>query len=107
MPITLTARSTISIDHLAARGVSWRDRKSTRLNSSHVEISYAVFCLKKKNNHSHSTIPKEDNFVKVGLKFPPALPTLVDVEDQMCTNLLRFPYPSELPNTLSSKALVE
>src|SRR6266496_4391916 len=31
----------------------WEDRKSTRLNSSHVEISYAVFCLKKK---------KEDEF---------------------------------------------
>src|SRR5204862_1075390 len=34
----------------------WRfpmgDRKSTRLNSSHVEISYAVFCLKKKNKNS-------------------------------------------------------
>src|SRR5438874_8304236 len=29
--------------------VSVEDRKSTRLNSSHVEISYAVFCLKKKN----------------------------------------------------------
>src|SRR5207302_7416922 len=28
-----------------------RDRKSTRLNSSHVKISYAVFCLKKKNNN--------------------------------------------------------
>src|SRR5690606_39705400 len=28
-----------------------RDRKSTRLNSSHVKISYAVFCLKKKINH--------------------------------------------------------
>src|SRR2546427_4757433 len=27
-----------------------RDRKSTRLNSSHSQISYAVFCLKKKNN---------------------------------------------------------
>src|SRR3989337_3019373 len=27
------------------------DRKSTRLNSSHGSISYAVFCLKKKNNH--------------------------------------------------------
>src|SRR2546421_2004951 len=27
-----------------------RDRKSTRLNSSHDQISYAVFCLKKKNN---------------------------------------------------------
>src|SRR5471032_3495366 len=26
----------------------WRDRKSTRLNSSHITISYAVFCLKKK-----------------------------------------------------------
>src|SRR2546430_7533669 len=33
------------------------DRKSTRLNSSHSQISYAVFCLKKKkqNAHSHST----------------------------------------------------
>src|SRR2546430_12569183 len=29
-----------------------RDRKSTRLNSSHSQISYAVFCLKKKNNHA-------------------------------------------------------
>src|SRR5690349_23389096 len=28
--------------------ITGRDRKSTRLNSSHVEISYAVFCLKKK-----------------------------------------------------------
>src|SRR3712207_8083057 len=27
----------------------WRDRKSTRLNSSHANISYAVFCLKKTN----------------------------------------------------------
>src|SRR5690349_23964491 len=32
-----------------ARGGVYEDRKSTRLNSSHVEISYAVFCLKKKN----------------------------------------------------------
>src|SRR5690349_21955500 len=31
-----------------------RDRKSTRLNSSHVEISYAVFCLKKKKGASSS-----------------------------------------------------
>src|SRR5437867_10405063 len=30
-----------------------RDRKSTRLNSSHRTISYAVFCLKKKNNKKH------------------------------------------------------
>src|SRR5258708_17261708 len=32
---------------------SGRDRKSTRLNSSHQIISYAVFCLKKKNEVSH------------------------------------------------------
>src|SRR3989442_2917840 len=31
-----------------------RDRKSTRLNSSHVRISYAVFCLKKKKKNSRS-----------------------------------------------------
>src|SRR5690348_18193705 len=40
------------------------DRKSTRLNSSHPSISYAVFCLKKKNNvgiafaHSRSSQPR-------------------------------------------------
>src|SRR5258708_17927567 len=33
------------------------DRKSTRLNSSHQIISYAVFCLKKKNLSSHNTQP--------------------------------------------------
>src|SRR5437899_7680067 len=32
-----------------------RDRKSTRLNSSHLGISYAVFCLKKKNNRDRSS----------------------------------------------------
>src|SRR2546430_6532998 len=41
------------------RGCPWdreqtfsRDRKSTRLNSSHSQISYAVFCLKKKNKYN-------------------------------------------------------
>src|SRR3712207_7512804 len=37
----------------SARRVS--DRKSTRLNSSHANISYAVFCLKKKNNKQKYT----------------------------------------------------
>src|SRR5690349_22557037 len=37
---------------LAVDGIDG-DRKSTRLNSSHVEISYAVFCLKKKNITYH------------------------------------------------------
>src|SRR5256885_8870196 len=41
-----------SLQHQVAAGVEERspDRKSTRLNSSHLVISYAVFCLKKKKN---------------------------------------------------------
>src|SRR2546430_7839958 len=35
------------------------DRKSTRLNSSHSQISYAVFCLKKKKN-DRSVLPRSD-----------------------------------------------
>src|SRR5437667_5147446 len=35
------------------------DRKSTRLNSSHITISYAVFCLKKKNNKRQKTAYKK------------------------------------------------
>src|SRR2546430_6078315 len=35
----------------AGVGGARRDRKSTRLNSSHSQISYAVFCLKKKNRY--------------------------------------------------------
>src|SRR5690625_5711029 len=34
------------------------DRKSTRLNSSHVAISYAVFCLKKKNKEARNSTPR-------------------------------------------------
>src|SRR5690349_22552631 len=36
------------------------DRKSTRLNSSHVEISYAVFCLKKKKKKKKKTNKKKN-----------------------------------------------
>src|SRR2546426_2581971 len=41
------------LDRLASHfaGQAQGDRKSTRLNSSHLVISYAVFCLKKKKNH--------------------------------------------------------
>src|SRR5689334_24692203 len=39
-----------------ARRGSSSDRKSTRLNSSHSSISYAVFCLKKKNKNNHKYI---------------------------------------------------
>src|SRR3712207_7038318 len=45
---------------LRARGQqAGQDRKSTRLNSSHANISYAVFCLKKTNVHSPTPTPAE------------------------------------------------
>src|SRR5437868_11972168 len=52
-PVGLVARVRAhGIDQAAAAGDLLKDRKSTRLNSSHVSISYAVFCLKKKNKDS-------------------------------------------------------
>src|SRR5690554_7330025 len=51
---TLGAQPRVELAHRAGCGIAWideglvSDRKSTRLNSSHVRISYAVFCLKKK-----------------------------------------------------------
>src|SRR5438477_9394331 len=39
-----------------------RDRKSTRLNSSHMSISYAVFCLKKKKKQHNNTYKKLNTY---------------------------------------------
>src|SRR5690606_42124684 len=41
------------VDDLRQTAIAQRDRKSTRLNSSHVKISYAVFCLKKKKTENN------------------------------------------------------
>src|SRR2546427_6006641 len=59
-------------DGLSARATPTRleavlDRKSTRLNSSHSQSSYAVFCLKKQNYHQHSAQQvsrKNQNFLR-------------------------------------------
>src|SRR5438445_41238 len=51
-----------------------RDRKSTRLNSSHANISYAVFCLKKKRRKSTSPIPS--CLVVLHTPLPPPTSTL-------------------------------
>src|SRR5438270_9364058 len=45
------------------------DRKSTRLNSSHSQISYAVFCLKKKKNRNHDDAHSSDT-IPVALNTP-------------------------------------
>src|SRR3712207_7906519 len=49
----LAASGTIFLDARAHKTI---DRKSTRLNSSHANISYAVFCLKKKANPSANSL---------------------------------------------------
>src|SRR2546430_7336252 len=46
----LLGRARLSTEHRQAEQHHREDRKSTRLNSSHSQISYAVFCLKKKKN---------------------------------------------------------
>src|SRR5437588_8490633 len=53
--VTSTARTTLPEGGGIPKGDSVEavDRKSTRLNSSHTVISYAVFCLKKKKNEKH------------------------------------------------------
>src|SRR5699024_11379855 len=58
-PVILLDEILTGLDH-ASVALAWKlietlkDRKSTRLNSSHVSSSYAVFCLKKKNISSNS-----------------------------------------------------
>src|SRR2546430_13402345 len=44
----------LALQHLHDDGARSQDRKSTRLNSSHSQISYAVFCLKKKKLESRA-----------------------------------------------------
>src|SRR3712207_8403855 len=55
LSVALTAQG---VEHTMV-GVSTQDRKSTRLNSSHANISYAVFCLKKKANDTDAGGPGE------------------------------------------------
>src|SRR5947209_9398282 len=45
------------------QGLGQEDRKSTRLNSSHANISYAVFCLKKKKTHHKGALGDFDRAV--------------------------------------------
>src|SRR5256886_3795295 len=61
---------------------SGEDRKSTRLNSSHSQISYAVFCLKKKNNKiTRATNPK----------------TFTSIDMTPSVNLFHCSHPDTLP----------
>src|SRR5690242_21130888 len=46
----------IGVTHFDRVSIELLDRKSTRLNSSHMSISYAVFCLKKKKKKKHNIL---------------------------------------------------
>src|SRR2546430_6719162 len=54
VPVTLKMHAFWAVTDPMMRGIQIAiDRKSTRLNSSHSQISYAVFCLKKKKRNCH------------------------------------------------------
>src|SRR5688572_31256994 len=59
LPVMLLALAAGALaDNRDRRVVMLGDRKSTRLNSSHSQISYAVFCLKKKNTKKKQPTPE-------------------------------------------------
>src|SRR5256886_13628958 len=64
VPAGDTARAAFAVSCASVRIIglgqiqdAWTDRKSTRLNSSHSQISYAVFCLKKKKSVAETRLP--------------------------------------------------
>src|SRR5438874_8392231 len=64
-PPDTSARPRTTSPASVAMGAGKEDRKSTRLNSSHVEISYAVFCLKKKKNNQTRYRPSNEELITV------------------------------------------
>src|SRR5260221_3122938 len=87
-PYTTLFRSIITRSHTSSGVSDWackstnrvKDRKSTRLNSSHTVISYAVFCLKKKR--SLNIVPG-DLAMPEGLRIERTAADL-DAQDQLC-----------------------
>src|SRR5205814_9239768 len=66
----------LSATNITASCVSLKDRKSTRLNSSHLGISYAVFCLKKENNvvnHSEHGASTQSPDARLAITWPSGL----------------------------------
>src|SRR5207245_3023964 len=87
---TLNAIALNSIQYNSSR-VRGGDRKSTRLNSSHGSISYAVFCLKKKKELVSNNIVEHD-------EMPGGIITLMIVRAFLSSLLIRYrrqPYVAE------------
>src|SRR5256885_6978761 len=79
-----------------------RDRKSTRLNSSHLVISYAVFCLKKKkdhrpNMHVPNAVARNHPLVDTPVRRPEQVPPVAEcVRRQVPSNLYLIDQQREL-----------
>src|SRR5256886_5235842 len=74
-------RMALGADRANVLGLVLRDRKSTRLNSSHSQISYAVFCLKKKNRSSICPRDLTSRLLRL-------LPSPPSIHPRSCTSLL-------------------
>src|SRR3712207_8090949 len=61
VPVEVAALAVVVEQAVAVAEMDLLDRKSTRLNSSHANISYAVFCLKKKTKYNDNTDPHPHN----------------------------------------------
>src|SRR5256885_7301189 len=78
-----------------------KDRKSTRLNSSHLVISYAVFCLKKKKKYQHSIMIKLVTAPTTSHPTPPAHTPFL--HHQYLTDVALSPMLSRLSSAPTSR----
>src|SRR2546430_10086690 len=78
------------------RPISELDRKSTRLNSSHSQISYAVFCLKKKKKVWCNHTPVEDYHILVQRLAPPTSRRFAIFPSDIVRSLLALPARGRL-----------
>src|SRR5256884_176643 len=95
------------VQSVERRGCRHRDRKSTRLNSSHGYISYAVFCLKKKNlaakglgakewnkslKHKLSLLPKKLFRIRMSRNFGMKMLTMTNLSKECLIQLTKLGY---------------
>src|SRR6266851_1363996 len=102
-----SARRTCAFPSARPASCSPPDRKSTRLNSSHITISYAVFCLKKKTKKHEELEPWSDSEVQLRLKMllilqkslgePESLPLFFFFNDTATTEIYTLSLHDALP----------
>src|SRR5256885_3532601 len=79
--------------YIGAVAAEARDRKSTRLNSSHLVISYAVFCLKKKKKNNNDN---ESLIAEIRTPLLNASQSVIDLTPSRLRRLRSMRYPMSL-----------